>query len=104
MLFCHLKVAGLKLGGNIHFRLNLDLFDISAVMASPVQCIQSRESVQVLANVLLSTNHGGFPVVRTDLPGFSKTFLGMITRFVLWCDLTLFMKMACNNYAYVAIL
>ena len=67
-----------------HFRLNLDLFDISAVMAAPVQCIQSRESVQVLANFLLNTNHGGFPVVRADLPGFSKTFLGIITRFGCW--------------------
>jgi CBS domain-containing protein len=48
-------------------------------MATPVKVVNLNESVQVLANLLLDTNHGGFPVVSTGF-GFKKTFLGIITR------------------------
>jgi len=61
--------------------VNLELFKAADVMATPVKTVSVNESVQFLANLLLDTNHGGFPVVISEF-GFKKTFLGMITRYV----------------------
>ncbi|CAG7832930.1 unnamed protein product [Allacma fusca] len=68
-------------------KLNLDLFKVSHIMATPVHTVRCQESVQVLANVLLETNHGGFPVVSSEM-GFERTFMGVITRMELTVLLT----------------
>jgi len=68
-------------------KVNLELFKAADVMATPVRTVNVNESVQVLANLLLDTNHGGFPVVISEF-GFKKTFLGVITRLELIIILT----------------
>lgn len=62
------------------FRVSLELFTSSTVMKSPVQFVGVKESVKFLANLLLDTNHGAFPVVNND-DGMEKTYLGIITRY-----------------------
>jgi len=68
-------------------KVNLELFKAADVMAAPVKTVNVTESVRVLANLLLDTNHGGFPVVISEF-GFKKTFLGIITRLELIIILT----------------
>jgi chloride channel 7 len=68
-------------------KLNLDLFKVSHIMVTPVRTVNCQESVHYLANVLLDTNHGGFPVVSSEM-GFDKTFVGVITRMELTVLLT----------------
>lgn len=48
-------------------------------MKGPVQFVGVKENIYNLANLLLDTNHGGFPVVQVG-NGFQRTFLGIITR------------------------
>lgn len=47
------------------------------------QVLQLSESVQHLAQVLLETPHGGFPVVKKLRHG-DEVFIGLITRYL--CD------------------
>jgi len=63
-------------------RTNLELFRAEDVMKSPVRYVGVKENVYTLANLLLDTNHGGFPVVQVGF-GFYRTFLGVITRYRL---------------------
>ena len=65
----------------ITFRIQLDLFSAKDVMSSPVVTVHQVESVSSLANVLLTTSHGGFPVVR-ECNG-ENVFYGLITRYIM---------------------
>ncbi len=56
-------------------------------MKSPVQYCGVKENIYNLANLLLDTNHGGFPVVQVG-NGYNRTFLGIITRLELTILLT----------------
>ncbi|CAL8070215.1 unnamed protein product [Orchesella dallaii] len=68
-------------------KINLELFRAEDVMKSPVRYVGVKENVYTLANLLLDTNHGGFPVVQVGF-GFLRTFLGVITRLELTKILT----------------
>lgn len=48
-------------------------------MSFPVMTLHDKEQVRKLADILLHTSHGGFPVVRQIESGL-KVFLGIITR------------------------
>ncbi|KAL5021105.1 hypothetical protein ScPMuIL_000260 [Solemya velum] len=62
--------------------VNLELFSARDVMSSPVITIHTRELVPVLANLLLNTKHGGFPVIKRGDQG-APFFYGIITRLEL---------------------
>ncbi|CAL8095571.1 unnamed protein product [Orchesella dallaii] len=55
-------------------RVNLELFEVGDVMAEPVQCVRVIETVQNLAEVLTTSQHGGYPVVK----GSEEAVLGLI--------------------------
>ncbi|XP_059079772.1 chloride channel protein C-like [Tigriopus californicus] len=57
-------------------RLNLELYQSSHVMRHPVRTIFQVEHVRKLAQLLLDTNHGGFPVIQKE----TNTYSGLITR------------------------
>ena len=61
-------------------RLNLELFKARDVMHSPVITISPRESLAHLAQILLESNHGGFPVVKYSEATRQEVFYGLITR------------------------
>ncbi|XP_055929493.1 chloride channel protein C-like isoform X1 [Argiope bruennichi] len=58
--------------------LNLELFEASHIMSSPVVTIETEVSVSQVAKLLLETNHCGFPVVKRS--NNISTFFGLITR------------------------
>ncbi|XP_076448834.1 chloride channel protein C-like [Babylonia areolata] len=72
------------LGKNV----KLELHTVKEVMTSPVDTVREIESVPHLAQLLLHTAHGGFPVVRKADSGH-RVFVGSITRLEL---LVLLMK------------
>lgn len=59
-------------------RVDLELFPISLVMSTAVKTTNLKSSVFTLANLLLETNHGAFPVVK---PGDKAVFMGLISRY-----------------------
>lgn len=65
------------------FSINLELFTARQAMASPPVVVHPRESVRHLANLLIDTKHGGYPMVpRSDSPGKENKFMGIITRYL----------------------
>ncbi|XP_063710282.1 chloride channel protein C-like isoform X2 [Symsagittifera roscoffensis] len=56
--------------------VNLELFTASDVMSAPVYVVRVFESVGYLSRLLMTTGHGGFPVVGMD----GRTFRGTITK------------------------
>ncbi|KAK7115171.1 chloride channel protein C-like isoform X2 [Littorina saxatilis] len=62
--------------------VKLELYSVKDVMSSPVDTVREIESVQHLAELLLHTSHGGFPVVRKTSSGH-RVFVGIITRMEL---------------------
>ena len=61
--------------------MRLELYCVRDVMSSPVDTVLEIEKVQHLAELLLCTSHGGFPVVRKTASGH-HVFVGLITRCV----------------------
>ena len=59
--------------------VKLELYSVRDVMSLPVDTVQEIESVRHLAELLLHTGHGGFPVVRKTASGH-QVFVGLITR------------------------
>lgn len=49
-------------------------------MSHPVITVQIQEYVQTLAQLMLDTTHGGFPVIRKGETDEDEHFYGMITR------------------------
>jgi len=68
-------------------KVNLELFTAATVMQADVRIVRVKESVRLLANLLLDTNHGAFPVVSND-EGMERTYLGIISRLELTILLT----------------
>ena len=64
-----------------HHSVNLELFKTSDAMASPVHVLHCKESVSTIAQLLLDTTHGGFPVVRFGSGLHTNQFIGLITRY-----------------------
>ncbi|XP_056377862.1 chloride channel protein C-like isoform X2 [Hyla sarda] len=64
-------------------KVNLELFTARDVM-QPCTVIHLRESVSVLAELLTTNSHNGFPVVHSPAPGQDEVFLGTITRLELY--------------------
>ncbi|XP_048253453.1 chloride channel protein C-like [Haliotis rufescens] len=62
--------------------LQLDLFYAKDIMSTPVVRVHQVESVFVIADLLLTTTHGGYPVVKMDRHG-QEIFYGLITRLEL---------------------
>ena len=63
----------------LYLRLNLELYKAKDVMSFPVYTIYPRESVAYLANLLMQTAHGGFPMVQRDETTGQELADGMIT-------------------------
>ena len=68
----------------MHFvvSVKLELYNIRDLMSFPVDTVREIESVPHLADLLLHTSHGGFPVIRKT-PDGHRVFVGTITRCVL---------------------
>ncbi|KAG8442075.1 hypothetical protein GDO86_011026 [Hymenochirus boettgeri] len=64
-------------------KVNLEMFSAKDVM-KPCITINLQESVFVLAELLSTTSHNGFPVVYRPAPGQDEVFLGTITRLDLY--------------------
>ncbi|KAL8619446.1 hypothetical protein ACOMHN_011797 [Nucella lapillus] len=62
--------------------VRLELYTVKDVMSSPVDTIREVEGVRHLAQLVLNTTHGGFPVVRKTDSGH-RVFVGCITRLEL---------------------
>ena len=62
------------------FSVNLENFSVGDVMNSPVSTMHSTESVCHLATLLLTTEHGAFPVVKYDETTRSEHIHGIISR------------------------
>ncbi|KAG1682672.1 Chloride channel protein A [Nymphon striatum] len=60
--------------------VSLELFTVKDMMTSPVITVHTRETVSHLAELLYSTCHSGFPVVKKISPEYANTFCGLITR------------------------
>ncbi|KAG1679038.1 Chloride channel protein A [Nymphon striatum] len=60
--------------------VSLELFTVKDMMTSPVLTVHTRETVSHLAELLYSTCHSGFPVVKKISPEYANTFCGLITR------------------------
>lgn len=58
-------------------RLNLELYQASHVMRSPVTAIYRVDKIARIAKILLETKHGGFPVLKSE---DDQGFVGIITR------------------------
>ncbi|KAM9387411.1 chloride channel protein C-like [Phaethornis superciliosus] len=63
--------------------LNLELFSARDVMEPGVRVLHLKENIASLAQLLASTNHGGFPVVCRPKPGHAEVFQGTIKRLEL---------------------
>ena len=57
---------------------SLELYQARHAMHSPAVVLGVQETVNRLANTLLSTKHGGFPVVR-DVVGVER-YSGLVSR------------------------
>jgi hypothetical protein len=73
-------------------------------MQSPVQIVNVKERLSILANLLLDTNHGAFPVVSND-DLLEQTYLGIITRYILIIKQNIlntkqFKQTRVDNFAY----
>ncbi|XP_078602294.1 chloride channel protein B-like isoform X1 [Branchiostoma floridae x Branchiostoma japonicum] len=66
-----------------HEPLNLELHCAEDAMSSPARMVHLVEPVSNIAQLLLDTPHGGYPVVHAERPGEEPTFYGMITRMEL---------------------
>ncbi|KAE8598727.1 hypothetical protein XENTR_v10016914 [Xenopus tropicalis] len=64
-------------------KVNLELFTARDVMQS-CTTIHLQENVFLLAELLSTTSHNGFPVVFSPAPGQEEVFLGTITRLELY--------------------
>ncbi|XP_041376140.1 chloride channel protein C-like [Gigantopelta aegis] len=62
--------------------IQLELYAAKDVMSTPVVTINRIAEVSLLADLLLSTTHGGFPVVKKDRNG-EDVFYALITRLEL---------------------
>lgn len=62
-------------------RLNLEFFKARDVMRHPVNTITPRENVAHLANLLVETTHGGFPVVKWHEETRQEVAYGLLTRY-----------------------
>lgn len=60
-------------------RVSLELHCAADIMSHPPVVVHVRESIVYLADILLNTNHGGFPVVRKSSNG-EEVFFGYINR------------------------
>jgi len=49
-------------------------------MRSPAVALQSRESLYLLARILLETSYSGFPIVETNEETGDEVIYGLITR------------------------
>uniref|UniRef100_A0A8B9C645 CBS domain-containing protein n=3 Tax=Anser TaxID=8842 RepID=A0A8B9C645_9AVES len=70
----------------VHHRrkwLNLELFSARDVMEPHVRVLHLKENIASLAQLLASTNHGGFPVVCRPKPDHAEVFQGTIKRLEL---------------------
>ncbi|XP_071784612.1 chloride channel protein C-like isoform X1 [Asterias amurensis] len=63
--------------------MNLEFFKTSDAMTCPVHVVKSKETVSTIAQLLLDTAHGGFPVVKCGTDFDDKLFLGLVTRMEL---------------------
>lgn len=61
-------------------RIDLELFKAADVMRSPVLTLMSRQSLHLLAQILLDTPHSGFPVIETNQETGDEVAYGLITR------------------------
>ncbi|XP_069587415.1 chloride channel protein D-like isoform X2 [Ranitomeya imitator] len=64
-------------------KVDLELFTARDVM-QPCTIVRLRESVSVLAELLNTTSHNGFPVVYCPATGQDEVFLGTIARLELY--------------------
>ena len=60
-------------------RLNLELYTAGNVMNTKIVCLDDKESVQKIADLLLNTTHSGFPVTTKSRHGH-QVLAGTITR------------------------
>ena len=65
----------------VFYRVSLELHSAQDVMAYPPVVVRAHESVIRLSELLLNTNHGGFPVVRKASNG-EEVFFGSINRWL----------------------
>jgi chloride channel 7 len=63
-------------------KVSLELHCAADIMSHPPVVVHVRESIVYLADILLNTNHGGFPVVRKSTNG-EEVFFGYINRLQL---------------------
>jgi len=63
-------------------RISLELFAAGDVMTSPVITMTTRQSVYLLARVLVASSHSGFPVVQIDPHTGHESVYGLITRYI----------------------
>ncbi|XP_069777641.1 chloride channel protein C-like isoform X2 [Narcine bancroftii] len=63
--------------------LNLELFTAKDIMELQVKVLHLNEKVTKLAELLLETNHGGFPVIYQPEQAQDEVFIGTITRLEL---------------------
>jgi len=68
---------------HVYLSVNLELHSARDIMAQPPVVVHIRENIMVLADLLLNTNHGGFPVVRRASSGGSEVYFGSINRYLL---------------------
>ena len=64
-----------------HTRVNLDLVRVRAVMAAPVQTVQTLSKLHEVEVLLRDTTHNGFPVLEPA--GDGMACVGIVTRNVL---------------------
>ena len=61
-------------------RVNLDLIKVKDVMAKPVYTLHITESLSRLANILITTEHEGFPVIKYSEESKQEVAYGFVTR------------------------
>ncbi|XP_062897788.1 chloride channel protein C-like [Mobula hypostoma] len=65
-------------------QLNLELFTAKDIMELQVKVLHLKEKVSELADLLLETTHGGFPVIYRPAHAQEEVFIGNITRLELY--------------------
>jgi hypothetical protein len=60
-------------------RLNLELYTAGNVMNTEIVCLDDKENIQRISELLLTTTHSGFPVTTLSRHGH-KVLIGTITR------------------------
>ena len=64
--------------------MNLELYSAKNIMARPPTVVRARENVARLSELLLSTFHGGYPVVKNSSKDRKdEVFFGFINRLQL---------------------